>query len=221
MSIQALINQEMASYLGQSAEVEPEPLRRLRLASRNVPNARWNLNPHTCNFLRLLIRLTGACRALELGTFVGCSGTAIALALPPEGTLLTCDVNPAAVGFARKFWARHQFGGKIESRIMPALELLDELTSEEHRFDFAFIDADKPNYPVYFERILALLNPGGLMVFDNVLWHGRVAAPPVGDAYAAALASFNAILRDDRRVESVLVPIGDGLALIRKGGEGI
>lgn len=216
MSAQTLITQEVAAYLGQIAVTEPEPLQRLRLASRNVPNARWKLSPSACNFLQLLIRLTGARRALELGTFVGCSGTAIALALPPDGTLLTCDVNPAATGFARQFWERHPFGSKIDSRIMPALQLLDELAAEQQRFDLVFVDADKLNYPVYFERILPLLNPGGLMLFDNVLWHGLVAAPPAGDDYAASLAGFNAMLREDRRVETVLVPIGDGLALIRK-----
>ena len=217
MSFQTLITQEIAAYLGQVAEPEPEPLRRLRLASRNTPHPNWKLSPAACNLLQMLIRLSGARRALELGTFVGCSATAIAMALPPDGTLLTCDKNPAPVGLARQFWERHPaIGARIESRIMPALELLGELAAAGRRFDFAFVDADKVGYPVYYERILPLLDPGGLLLFDNVLWHGLVVAPPAGDEYSETLARFNLMVRDDRWVESVLLPIGDGLTVIRK-----
>lgn len=176
------------------------------------------LAPEQGQFLALLVELTGARRALEVGSFTGYSGLCLALALPADGRLVACDISEDFTAIARRYWTEAGVAEKIDLRLAPALESLDALLDggAAGSFDFMFVDADKENYPNYYERGLGLLRPGGLMAIDNVLWGGAVADPARQDADTEAIRALNAKLRDDERVTLSLVPIGDGLTLARK-----
>ena len=169
-------------------------------------------------FLNTLVTITNAKRVLEVGTFVGYSALMMASALPEDGELITCDVNKDFTDIARKHWARHPDGKKIDLRLAPATETLDNLTPP---FDLVFIDADKENYPTYYEKTLALLAPRGLIVIDNVLWGGRVLGPdnPDDDPEQNATRSIktlNELVQNDERVVNVMLTVRDGMMLIRK-----
>ena len=163
--------------------------------------------------LTMLVRLTGARQAVEVGTFTGYSSTCIARGLPADGHLLCCDVSEDYTSVARRYWERAGVSDKIELRIAPAVETLKSLPTEPH-LDFAFIDADKTGYPAYVEEILPRLRPGGLMVLDNMLRAGRVLAPE--DDSDRAIADLNEALVADDRVDVVLLPVRDGVSLARK-----
>ncbi len=163
------------------------------------------------NTLRLLVKLSGARRALEIGMFTGYSGLMIASGLPEDGTLITCDVDPKAEAIARRAFARSPVGRKIQLRMGPALQTLATLDGP---FDFVFIDADKENYLAYYEAVLALLRPGGLLVADNTLWSGRVLAPK--SASDRAIVAFNDAVARDSRVDKVLLTVRDGMTLAVK-----
>lgn len=160
--------------------------------------------------LQFLIRSSGAKRVLEIGTFTGFSALMMAEALPEDGWLVTCDIDPRAVNIARKYWERSPHGHKIEARLGPAAETLQKL---EGPFDFVFIDADKPGYVDYYERSLALLAPNGAIAVDNVLWSGRVLDPKEEDDIA--IARFDDHVAADERVEKVILTVRDGIMLIR------
>jgi caffeoyl-CoA O-methyltransferase len=161
--------------------------------------------------LQSLVAATGARRVLELGTFTGFSALMMAAALPDDGQLITCDVDPEATAIARQFWARSPHGHKIELRLGPALETIKTLSGP---FDFVFIDADKPAYIDYYEAVLPLLAPRGIIVADNALRRGRVLAPASdGDA---ATAAFNDHVQRDPRTVNVLLTVRDGMMLIRR-----
>ncbi|MBZ4421035.1 O-methyltransferase [Myxococcus sp. RHSTA-1-4] len=162
-------------------------------------------------FLRFLVALSGARRVLEIGTFTGYSALMMAEGLPDDGELVTCDINPKAAEVARSFFARSPHGRKIQLRLGPALETLKTL---EGPFDLAFIDADKGSYGAYWDAVLPLLRPGGLVVADNVLWSGRVLQPEATDDHA--IVTFNAKVAADPRVEQVLLTVRDGMMLARK-----
>lgn len=197
---------------------EPDLLRRLRTETARDPMARMQIAPEQGQFMALLVQLMGARRALEIGVFTGYSSLCVALALPPGGELIACDVSEAWTAVARRYWAEAGVAGKIDLRLAPALDTLDNLLAEEHAgtFDFVFIDADKTNYERYYERALALLRSGGLIAVDNVLWSGRVADSSVQDEDTVAIRAFNEKLHRDERVSVSLVPIGDGLTLAWK-----
>jgi caffeoyl-CoA O-methyltransferase len=161
--------------------------------------------------LQTLVFATGARRVLEIGTFTGFSAQMMAAALPPDGTLITCDLDPRTIATARRFFDRSPHGKKIELREGPALETMARL---EGPFDLVFIDADKGNYTNYYEAALPLLAPRGLIVVDNVLWSGRVLDPQ--DERDRAIAAFNHHVRNDPRVAVVILSVRDGLSLIRK-----
>jgi caffeoyl-CoA O-methyltransferase len=163
-------------------------------------------------FLAALVRLTGAKRILELGTFTGYSSIAMASALPPEGQIVTCDVDPDATAIARRYMDESGHGDKIEIRLGPALETISTL---EGPFDIVFIDADKPNYEAYYEAVLPLLAENGLVIADNVLWSGRVVEPD-GDDSTEAIKAFNEHVANDDRVVSVMLTVRDGMSLIQK-----
>ena len=205
-------------YLQAVSLRESDVLAQLREETANHPAARMQISPEQGQFMALLVRLLGARNTLELGTFTGYSALAIALALPPDGKVVTCDKDPQATAIARRYWQQAGVAGKIDLRLAPALETLDCLLAEgAHRFDFAFIDADKRNYSVYYERVLQLLRPGGLIAIDNVLWSGRVADPNVTDERTQTIRNLNTALRDDKRLAALsLVPIADGLTLALK-----
>jgi caffeoyl-CoA O-methyltransferase len=168
--------------------------------------------------MQLLVRLMGARRYLEVGVFTGYSSLAVALALPADGHIVACDVSATWAKVAQRYWAEAGVAEKIDLKLAPALQTLDALIAggATGSFDFAFIDADKTNYRAYYERALTLIRGGGLVAVDNTLWEGRVADPNARDADTQAIRDFNRHLRDDRRVQQSLLPIGDGLSLALK-----
>ena len=172
--------------------------------------------PEQGHFLAFLARLIGARTALEIGTYTGYSALAVALALPSDGRLVTCDVNPDWVAVGGRYWKRAGVEEKIETRIGPASASLAVLESEGRRdtFDLAFIDADKASYDEYFEICLRLVRRGGLIVLDNTLLDGTVVAPT--DAEAIAMDALNAKLSSDERIDRVMLPVGDGMTLVRR-----
>jgi predicted O-methyltransferase YrrM len=204
-------------YLAENARPEPEILRRLREETARMPRAGMQIGPDQGQLMAILVRLMGARRCLEIGTFTGTSALAVALALPDEGRILCCDVDARTTAVAQRYWAEAGVAGKIELRLGPATATLQALIAagETGSFDFAFIDADKSNYDAYYEAALRLVRQGGLIAIDNVLWGGAVADPDETDADTAALRALNRKLRDDERVDPVLLPIGDGLTLAR------
>lgn len=171
--------------------------------------------PEQGALLTLLARAIGARRALEVGTFTGYSALCIARGLPADGRLLCCDVSEEWTAIARRYWARAGLAERIELRLGPAAETLAALPAAP-AFDLAFLDADKGGYPAYYEAILPRLRPGGLLLVDNVLWFGRVADPAADDEATGQIRAFNAKVAGDPRVEAVMLPVGDGLTLVRK-----
>jgi caffeoyl-CoA O-methyltransferase len=157
-------------------------------------------------------------RYLEVGVFTGYSSLAVALALPADGRIVACDVSEKWTNVARRYWTEAGVAEKIDLRLAPALQTLDGLIAggAAGSFDFAFIDADKASYGVYYERVLTMIRVGGLIAVDNTLWGGKVADPKARDNDTQAIRDFNRHLRDDRRVHLCLIPIGDGLSLALK-----
>jgi caffeoyl-CoA O-methyltransferase len=217
-NLQTPIGPELAVYIRSVSLREPDLLRRLREETAPRADAGMQLSPEQGQFLGMLVRLMGARRALEVGVFTGLSSLHVALAMPPEGRLIACDVNAASAAIARRYWREAGVADKIELRLAPALDTLDALLGEgaAGSFDFAFVDADKENYGRYYERVLKLLRPGGLTAFDNVLWHGRVIDDAAQDEDTRAIREFNAKLHVDERVWLSLAPIGDGITLALK-----
>jgi predicted O-methyltransferase YrrM len=190
----------------------------LRAETAALAEAEMQVAPEQGALLQMLVRLTGARRVLEVGTFTGYSSLAMALALPADGRLIACDVSAEWTAVARRHWQAAGVADRIELRLAPALETMAALlaTGEAGRFDLAFLDADKANYPRYAALALELMRPGGLLVVDNVLWSGRVADPAVRDADTEGIRELNARLHADPRVDLCLVPIADGVTLARK-----
>lgn len=195
-------NDEVLEALAEETEMLG-PLRLMQIA------------PEQGAFMTLLTRAIGARSAVEVGTFTGYSALCIARGLGPEGKLLCCEVNETWAAIARRYWQRAGVDHQIELGLGPALETLRALPASE-QFDVAFIDADKVNYGRYYEEILARLRPNGLILFDNVLWMGQVADATVDDADTRALRRLNDALVDDARVHTVMLPVGDGLTIVRK-----
>jgi predicted O-methyltransferase YrrM len=174
--------------------------------------------PEQGTFMNLLARSIGARYAVEVGTFTGYSAICVAQALPPEGRLLCCDVSEEWTAIARRYWAKAGVAEKITLKIAPAIETLQALPAydPDHPIDFAFIDADKSNYRLYYEEVLKRTRPGGLILIDNVLWSGAVIDPKVQTADTRAIRSLNDFLATDDRVDMVMLPIADGLTICRK-----
>jgi caffeoyl-CoA O-methyltransferase len=177
--------------------------------------ANMQIAPEQGTFLTMLTRLIGARRAVEVGTFTGYSSLCIARGLPADGHLLCCDVSEEWTAIARAYWARAGVEDRIELKIAPAVETLAALP-EDAAIDLAFIDADKPNYPNYYEALLARLRPNGVIAVDNVLWSGAVIDPDANDENTAAIKAFNDFVAADDRVDVVMLPLADGLTLARK-----
>ena len=171
--------------------------------------------PDQATLLSLLVRISGAHRAVEIGTFTGLSALAIARSLPTDGHLLCCDLSPEWGAIARRYWDRAGVSSKITLAIGPAVETLERLPADE-AIEFAFIDADKESYGDYYDAILTRMPTGGLIVADNVLWGGSVADPSAHDSSTDAIRAFNAKVVSDQRVEVVMLPVSDGVSLIRK-----
>ena len=179
------------------------------------PISIMQIAPEQGAFLTLLARAIGAQRAIEIGTFTGYSALCIARGLPDDGYLLCCDVNADWTAIARRFWEKAEVAHKIELKLAPAVDTLG-LLSESSAFDLAFIDADKPSYLSYFEALLPRMRSGGLILVDNVLWMGRVVDPEADDEQTRAIRHFNDVVAKDTRVDRVMLPIADGLTLLRK-----
>ena len=189
----------------------------LREATLAQPHASMQISPDQGQFMALLIKLIGAQRTLEIGTFTGYSALTVALALPADGRLLACDISDEYTRIGRPFWERAGVAHKIDLQLAPAVQTLDAriAAGEAGRYDFAFIDADKSGYDSYYERCLTLVRVGGLIVFDNTLWSGEVARPS-DKPDTLALQALNAKLHRDERIDLALLPLEDGITLARK-----
>lgn len=212
------LDNQLYDYLLSASLREPEILRQLRQETANLPNAMMQIAPEQGQFMALLVQLMGATKTLEVGVFTGYSSLSVALALPPEGKIIACDVSEEYTSVARRYWQAAGVADKIDLRLAPAIDTLDQLLAEGQAgtFDFAFIDADKNNYEGYYERSLQLVRPGGLIAIDNVLWSGRVADSQDRDKSTQSIRNLNKKLHQDERVTLSLVPIADGLTLALK-----
>jgi predicted O-methyltransferase YrrM len=197
---------------------EPDALAQLRTATASVPQNVMQIGADQGALMALLVHLIGAKRCIEVGTYTGYSALAVALALPADGKLITCDISAEWTAVGQKLWRKAGVADRIDLRLKPALETLDELLAagEAGRFDFAFIDADKPNYWNYYERAYELVRNGGLIGIDNTLWLARPADPSDQSSNTVAIRDFNRKIHDDARVMISIVPIGDGLTLALK-----
>jgi caffeoyl-CoA O-methyltransferase len=197
---------------------EPEILARLRDETGRHPRAQMQVPREEGALLALLAQLVGARRVLEIGTFTGYSSLSVALALPADGQIICCDVSEEFTSIARRYWAEAGVADKVDLRLGPAADTLDAFLAEgaEGTFDMAFIDADKGNYPSYWERCVRLVRSGGVIVVDNVLWGGSVADPADQSADTNAIRAVNERIHADDRVTAVLVPIADGMTIARR-----
>ena len=188
-----------------------------REETQKMPMALMQIAPEQGALLAMLAKLTNAKRYVEIGTFTGYSALSVALAMPDDGKIVALDVSKEFTDHARGFWKEAGVADKIDLRLGPGLEALDRMISAgEGPFDLAFIDADKPNYDGYYERVLKLLRVGGLIVLDNMLWSGAVADLKVTDAHTSALRALNAKIHADPRVDMALATVGDGIMLALK-----
>ena len=212
------LSDELAAYVVRVGAREPEVLARLREETAALPQHGMQISPEEGAFLAMLAELTGARRCIEVGTFTGYSSTAVALALPEDGRLVCCDVSEEWTSMARRYWDDAGVATKIDLRIAPASDTLDQLLAdgEESTYDFAFVDADKSGYDGYYERLLRLVRPGGLIAFDNTLWNGSVLDEDSDDEDTRAIQALNAKLAADERISLCLLPVADGVTLARR-----
>jgi predicted O-methyltransferase YrrM len=210
--------QTIDEYIAGHSLREPPALQALRRENETQPRFNMQFTPESAQLLQMLIRLMGAKRGVEIGTFTGYSGLAIALALPADGRLICCDVSADYTAIARRHWEQAGIADKIELRLGLAKETLDGLIAAggTGRFDFMLIDADKTGYDAYYERGLVLLRAGGLIAIDNVLWGGAVAERSGGGVETKALRALNDKIATDERVDVSMLALGDGLTLARK-----
>ncbi|ADE11128.1 class I SAM-dependent methyltransferase [Sideroxydans lithotrophicus] len=206
---------------------EPEILKRLREETSRDPHAIMQIPPEQGQFMSFLVKALGVRKALEIGTYTGYSALTVAMALPDDGKLVACDINEEWVGIGRRYWKEAGVEHKIDFRFGKAVRTLDALikSGEANSFDFIFIDADKASYDEYYERSLSLLRPGGVIAIDNVLLFGRVVEGSLPDAEPGsrmnaadidAMRKLNLKIRNDPRVDETMLPIADGLTLVRK-----
>lgn len=209
---------EVHAYLLERGVREPEILGRLRDETARLPEHGMQIAPEQGALLAMLVRLIDARRCIEVGTFTGYSSLSVALALPSDGQLICCDVSEEWTSIARRYWSEAGVADRVELRLGDAVATLDGLIDggATGTFDFAFVDADKTQYPDYHERLLRLVRTGGLVAYDNVLWSGRVADPADRDADTEGIRRLNDRLATDERVDITMLPIGDGLTLARK-----
>lgn len=214
------LSDALHQYLLDVSLREPAVMRRLRAETAEHPKSNMQIAPEQGAFMQLLVRMLGARRTLEIGTFTGYSALAVALALPGDGQVVACDISEDYTRMARRYWTEAGVADKIDLRIAPALDTLDDLLGggQAGTFDFAFIDADKTQYDAYYERSLQLLRPGGLAVLDNVLRDGRAADPDPDpdDESTRAIQRLNKKLHTDQRVHLSMIPVADGLTLALK-----
>ena len=208
---------DIYQYVLRASSREPEILAELRSATAALPNSVMQIGPDQGQLMGLLVKLIGAQRCIEVGTFTGYSALAVALALPEGGTVITCDVNADWAAIGQRLWRKAGVESRIDLRIGPALDTLSHLLEDGHRggFDFAFIDADKPNYLAYYEKLIELVRPGGLIAVDNTL---ALAGAPVftqDSINAKAMMAFNDFVHGDERIDLAMLTVGEGLSILR------
>lgn len=211
-------DEDVYRYLLEVSSREPDVLARLRAATAPRPEAEMQIGPDQGQLLALLVRLIGARRCIEVGTYTGYSALAVARALPPDGELFACDVSRMFTDVGEPFWREGGVADRIKLRIQPALQTLDELAAADggrRGFDFAFVDADKPSYIAYYEKLLTLIRPGGLIAVDNTLGLSRTPVIRMSSPPAEAIKKFNLHVRNDARVDLAMLPVGEGLTLLR------
>ncbi|TPV96669.1 MAG: methyltransferase [Myxococcales bacterium FL481] len=214
--MQSLIGDALEAYVHEQTSPESTLLEELRQETHasSIPDPQMQIGRVEGQFLRMMCQLSRAERVLEVGTFTGYSALALASGLPAGGQLITCDVDPRATEMAQRYFDRSPDGGKIKLRLGPALDTLAELAAERATFDLAFIDADKEQYVAYWDAIVPMMTPGGVLLADNALWSGAVLDPR--DASDRGVVAFNAHVAADQRVEQVLLAVRDGVMMARK-----
>ncbi len=212
------LTDDLAAYIRSVSVREPPVLQELREETVSMPMAIMQITPEQGQFMAMLATIMSARRCIEVGVYTGYSSLCVALALPEDGYIVACDISEEWTAVARRYWEKARVAGKIDLHLAPAIRTLDGLITdgETESYDFAFIDADKTNYWNYYERVIELLRPGGLVLIDNVLWGGSVIDENADDADTLAIRDFNERLQADDRVSLSLIPIGDGLTLARK-----
>jgi predicted O-methyltransferase YrrM len=212
------MSETLGAYMQSVSLREPDVLTRLREETSRLSMSMMQIAPEQGQFMQLLVKALGIRRAIEVGVFTGYSTLCVALAMPDDGRIVACDINKKWTDIAQRYWKEAGVDNKIELRLAPALETLDTLIGEQlqNKFDFAFIDADKEGYKDYYERVLALIRPGGLIAIDNTLWNGSVADESNQTESTQAIRDINRHLHTDERVDISLLPIGDGLTLALK-----
>lgn len=212
------LSDQLSAYLQSASLRESDLLAQLRQETDQHPWSIMQTAPEEAQFIALLVHLIGAKKTLEIGVFTGYSALATALALPPDGKMIACDISEEDTAIARRYWQKAGVEHKIDLHLAPAIETLDRLLAEgnANSFDFAFIDADKQNYDRYYEQLLQLLRPGGLIAIDNVLWAGRVADPSNQEEETIAIRALNQKIHHDPRVVISMLPIADGVTLAVK-----
>jgi predicted O-methyltransferase YrrM len=213
------LSDDLYAYMKAVSIREPDILSRLREETSHDPLHMMQISPEQGQFMSLLVKLMAAERTIEIGVYTGYSSLCVALAMPEQGKMVACDVSEAWTSVARRYWKEAGVASKIDLRLAPAIQTLDRLLNRKNKYgayDFAFIDADKESYDIYYERCLELLRPGGLMAIDNVFWGGDVANPEISDEETIAIRTLNKKIQADDRVDMSMMPIGDGLMLVRK-----
>jgi predicted O-methyltransferase YrrM len=212
------LTDSLHEYLLSVSLREAGVLKELRKKTATLEQRNMQISPEQGQFMQLLIRLINARNIIEVGVFTGYSALAMAMALPSDGKLVACDVSEEWTSIGKAYWVKAGVQNKIDLRLAPALETLKDLAHDwkAGHFDLAFIDADKENYSAYFKYCLQLIRPNGLILFDNTLWDGKVADTQYSDSETKAIRDLNQQLLDDERVDLSLLPIGDGLTLVRK-----
>ena len=209
------LTNDLRNYLQEKGMQEHKVLTELREETARIPESVMQICPEQGALMANLIRLMSAKKTIEIGTFTGYSALAVALALPEDGEIIACDISEEWTSIGQKKWEKAGVGDKIDLRIAPALETLENLMADgqEGTFDFAFIDADKANYLDYYKMCLKLVRKGGVIAIDNVLWSGAVIQNDINDIDTVAIRDLNDYLVQDERVALSMVPVGDGLTI--------
>jgi predicted O-methyltransferase YrrM len=214
MGVNLDISEKLQSYISNfSLKLNPVQLEIINYNKTLGDIKRMQIDPTQCHFLHLIIKISNIKNVLEIGTFTGLSALSISLALPEDGKLIALDKNEKTNELALKFFKKAKQDHKIKTIVKPALETLEQLNKNE--FDMIFIDADKMNYKQYYEKSLELIKKGGLIIIDNVLWHGEVADEKNNDKFTINIREFNKFVNEDSRVEQIIMPLGDGMTICR------